>query len=98
MPKKSVKRRRHTAEFKAEAVRLVESRGDRPVAEIAHSLGVAESMLHTRKRQAEASRGSGDRGETAKQELLRLRREVGDLKRDRDALVKSIAVFVRDRK
>ena len=98
MTKKSVKRRRHSAEFKAEAVRLVESRGDRPVAEIAQSLGVAESMLHTWKRQAEGNRGSGDRGETAEQELTRLRREVNDLKRDRDALVKSIAVFVRDRK
>ena len=98
MTKKSVKRRRHTDEFKAEAVRIVESRGDRTVAEIAKSLDVAESLLHIWKRQAETSRGPGDRGETADQELVRLRREVADLKRDRDALVKSIAVFVRDRK
>jgi transposase len=95
---KSVQRRRHTDEFKAEAVRLVESRGDRTMAEIARSLGVAESLLHTWKRQAESSLSAGDRGETTDQELRRLRREVADLKRDRDALVKSIAVFVRDRK
>ena len=49
------------------------------------------------KRQLEAA-GTHDRGESAEQELQRLRRENADLKRDRDALVKSIAVFVRDRK
>jgi len=97
MPKKSVKRRRYTDEFKAEAVRVMEQRGDRTVAEVAQSLGVAENMLHAWKRQ-HASNGSNDRGESTDQELHRLRREVADLKRDRDALVKSIAVFVRDRK
>lgn len=97
MSKKISKRRRYTAEFKAEAVRLVEQRGDRTVAEIAQSLGVAENILHSWKRQHEPAQ-SGDRGESPEQELHRLRREVADLKRDRDALVKSIAVFVRDRK
>lgn len=97
MSKKISKRRRYTAEFKAEAVRLVEQRGERTVAEIAQSLGVAENILHAWKRQHDPAT-SNDRGETAEQELHRLRREVADLKRDRDALVKSIAVFVRDRK
>ena len=97
MSKKSSKRKRYTAEFKAEAVRLVEQRGERTVAEIAQSLGVAENMLHGWKRQHVPGQ-STDRGETAEQELARLRRENAELKRDRDALVKSIAVFVRDRK
>ena len=97
MSKKSLKRRRYSAEFKAEAVRLMEQRGERTVAEIAQSLGVAENMLHAWKRQHEPGQ-SNDRGETAEQELARLRRENAELKRDRDALVKSIAVFVRDRK
>jgi len=94
---KKQKRKRYTDEFKAEAVRLVEQRGDRTVAEIAQSLGIAENMLHAWKRQHEPNL-SNDRGESPEQELHRLRREVADLKRDRDALVKSIAVFVRDRK
>jgi transposase len=97
MTKKSTKRRRYTAEFKAEAVRLVEQRGDRTVGEIAQSLGVAENILHAWKRQHEPSQ-SNDRGETAEQELHRLRRENAELKRDREALAKSIAVFVRDRR
>jgi transposase-like protein len=97
MPKKKQKRKRYSAEFKEEAVRLLDQRGDRTVAEIAESLGVAESMLHSWKRRYEPTR-SNDRGESPDQELHRLRREVADLRRDRDALVKSIAVFVRDRK
>jgi len=54
-------------------------------------------VLHAWKRQHDPSR-SNDRGETPEEELHRLRRENASLKRDRDALTKSIAVFVRDRK
>ena len=97
MPKKNRKRKHYPDEFKAEAVRLVLERGDRTVGEIAESLGVNESLLHSWKSRHDPAR-SNDRGETPQQELRRLRREVVLLKRDRDALAKSIAVFVRDRK
>ena len=96
MPKKT-KRKSYSIEFKEEAVRLVNQRGSRSVADIAASLGVAENMLHRWKRDYDPER-TNDRGESPEQELQRLRREVADLKRDRDALVKSVAVFVRDRK
>jgi transposase-like protein len=56
---------------------------------------VAENLLHAWKRQYEPD-SSNDRGESPEQELRRLRREVADVKRDREALVKSNAVFVRD--
>jgi transposase len=92
------KRKRYTAEFKAEAMRLVEQRGTRSVADVAASLGVAESVLHAWKRTTPAAAAQHDRGESPEQELARLRRENADLRRDRDALVKSIAVFVKDRK
>lgn len=91
MSKKNQKRKRYSADFKAEAVRPMDQRGNRTVAE------VAESLLHSWKRQHDPDR-SNDRGETPEDELRRLRREVAHLKRDRDALAKSIAVFVRDRK
>ena len=46
MPKKkSPRRKRYAAEFKAEAVRLVAERGDRTVAEVAHSLGVPDGQV-----------------------------------------------------
>ncbi len=97
MSPKTRKRRRYTAEFKAEAIRVLEQRGDRTVADVAESLGVAENLLHSWKRQHDPDRVS-DRGETPEEELARLRRENASLRRDRDALAKSIAVFVRDRK
>lgn len=97
MSQKNRKRKRYTDEFKAEAVRLVLERGGRTVAEIAESLGINENLLHAWKRKHDTSL-SNDRGETIEQEVKRLRRENAQLKRDRDALAKSIAVFVRDRK
>ena len=98
-PKVTKKRKRYTDQFKAEAVRAVETRGNRTVAEVAEDIGVPEHMLHAWKSKAKADGAAvSDRGETADEELRRLRRENAELKKDRDALVKSIAVFVKDRK
>lgn len=94
------KRKKHAQEFKREAVRLMENRGERTVADIAASLGVAENLLHAWKRklgsaaeQVRRERG----GETPEEELKRLRREVTQLRQERDILKKSVAVFARDR-
>jgi transposase len=94
------KRKKHTEEFKREAVRLLEGRGERTVADVAASLGVAENLLHAwRKKYGSAAeqvrRERG--GETPEDELKRLRRENAQLKQERDVLKKSIAVFARDR-
>ena len=94
------KRKKHAEEFKREAVRLLENRGERAVADIAASLGVAENLLHAWKRklgsaaeQVRRERG----GETPEDELKRLRRENAQLRQERDVLKKSVAVFARDR-
>lgn len=98
--KSTRKRKKHAEEFKREAVRLLETRGERTVADVAASLGVAQNLLHSWKRkygsaaeQVRRERG----GETAEEELKRLRREVTQLKQERDVLKKSVAVFARDR-
>jgi transposase len=96
--KKKQKRKRYTDEFTAEVLRAVEVRGQRTVAEVAATLGIADGLIHTWKSKVSSEAASGDRGETLDQEVRRLRRELADVKRDRDVLVKSIAVFVRDRK
>ena len=96
--KKKQKRKRYTDEFKAEVLRAVETRGQRTIADVAASLGVAEGLIHTWKSKVSSDATSGDRGETLDQEVRRLRRELADVKRDRDVLVKSIAVFVKERK
>ena len=94
------KRKKHPEEYKREAVRLLEGRGERTVADVAASLGVAENLLHAWKRKfgsaaEEVRRERG--GETPEEELKRLRREISQVKQERDILKKSIAFFARDR-
>jgi len=94
------KRKKHPEEFKREAVRLMESRGERTVADVATSLGVAEALLHSWKKKFGGSAEQVRRergGETVEEELKRLRREITQVKQERDILKKSIAFFARDR-
>lgn len=97
MPKKK-QRKRYTEQFKAEAVRAVENRGSRTVADVAEALGVPEHMLYAWRKTAKPALEARDRGESKDEELERLRRELAEVKRERDVLVKSVAVFVRERK
>ena len=92
------KRKWYTEQFKAEVLRAVESRGHRTIGEVAASLGVAEALIHSCKGKVKTGLLHSDRGETLEEEVRRPRRELFDVKRDRDVLVKSIAVFVKERK
>ena len=98
--KTNSKRKKHPEQFKLEAVRLLETRGERTVADVAAGLGVVESLLHSWKKKygSAAAQVRKERGgETAEEELKRLRREVTQLRQERDVLKKSVAVFARDR-
>lgn len=88
------KRRRYTAEFKAEAVRLLASSG-KPLAQIARELGVNEQSLHHWKRQAAAADGSGVIPDhfAQQEEIRRLRRELARATEERDILKKATAFF-----
>jgi transposase len=88
------KRKKHPEQFKLEAVRLLETRGERTVADVAAGLGIAESLLHSWKKKygSAAAQVRKERGgETAEEELKRLRREMTQLKQERDILKKSVA-------
>jgi transposase len=97
-PKKKKSRRKYTEDFKREAVRLVETRGERTVADVAASLGVAENLLHSwRHRFGDtAAQVRQERGETPEEELKRLRRELARVKQERDILKKATAFFAKD--
>ena len=86
----------YPAEFKEEAVRLVESSG-KPVAQIARELGVSfESLRHWIKR---SEIDAGERhGLTTEEraELAKLRREVKVLQQEREILKKATAFFARE--
>jgi transposase len=93
------KRRKYTEEFKREAIRVMESRGDRTVADVAESLGVAANLLHSWKRTYTdtVEEVRQQRGETPEEELKRLRRENAQLKRDHEILKKAAAFFAREK-
>ena len=94
-------RKKYTKEFKLEAVRMVLER-ERPVCEIAEGLGINETMLHQWKRKylddGELSfPGNGNRqpGEDLEEEVHRLRKELAEVKRDREILKKAAAYFAK---
>jgi transposase len=94
------RRTQYTPEFKAEAVRLVEV-GDRPVSEVARSLGITESTIWRWLHQAEVDAGKGQPEElttSERQELTHLRREVSRLREEREILKKATAFFAKESK
>ena len=93
------KRRRFTAEFKEEAVRLVLNSG-RPLAHVARELGVHENTLQNWKRVVasvgeKAAEGSMGHFSLA-EENRRLRMELMRVKEERDILKKATAFFAKE--
>lgn len=92
------RRRRFSAEFKQDAVRLVLDQG-LPVARAARDLDVAESALGrwvAKARQDGPEVLSGADLTSEQQELQRLRRENQVLKQERDLLKKAAAFFAKE--
>ena len=89
-----MKYRKHTNEFKLEAVRLAEREG-MSVAQAARDLGISDSVLYEWVKKfgtsSQGSRVSPDEHE----ELIRLRRELRIVKEERDILKKATAFFAR---
>ena len=87
-------RRKHSNEFKMEAVRLAE-RGDVPIRQLAKDLGICDGLLHKWIKQF----GTGPNGvrmtPDEREELIRLRRELRIVKEERDILKKATAFFAR---
>ena len=85
--------RRYSPEFKAEAVRLVQST-DTALSAIARELHVAVPTLHA---WVEAARPEPREPltEDERSELQRLRRETRQLRMERDILKKATALFAR---
>ena len=91
-------RRSFTEEFKAGAVRLVLEEG-KSVGAAARDLDLTESSLRNWVEQARADRGNGTPGvltTSEREELGRLRKEVRELRMERDVLKKATAFFAKD--
>ena len=93
----AVRRKRYTAEFKAQAIGLVGV--GKPVSDVARDLGISEGLLYKWVRkdsQAAQLRSEGLRAigeEPAADELRRLRREVAHLKLENDILKKAAVIL-----
>ena len=90
-------RRQFTDEFKAGAVRLVLDDG-KTIAEVARDLDLTPSSLAGWVKQARADRSGGKTGLTTDEraELAKLRKEDGELKRERELLKKWAAFFAKE--
>jgi transposase len=89
--------RPYPKEFREGALQLV-AQGERPGAQIAHDLGIAESCLRRWIKQAELDTGKRDDGPTSseREELRRLRRENARLRQEKEILRKAAAFFARE--
>jgi transposase-like protein len=89
---------RYSAEFKAEAVRLHQQSG-KSLAELAKDIGVSAKSLGKWVAQAEIDAGGGPEGaltSNEREELVALRRELRQVKMERDFLKKARAYFARE--
>jgi transposase len=90
----------YTKEFKAEAVRLMQST-DRPASEVARELGVRRNQLYKWQEQLDTKgeQAFGGRGRpkaVEQSEFTRLRRENERLKEELEILKKAAAYFARE--
>src|SRR6266404_1313925 len=90
-------RRSFTDEFKAGAVRLVLDEG-KTIPQVARDLDLTQSALRSWVERARADRSKGRTGLTSEEraELARLRKEVRELRMQRDILKKAAAFFAKE--
>lgn len=93
-------RKKHSREFKLEAVRALRA-GQHTASELGRRLGVTEAHLRDWNREYEKYReesfpGQGRRRGEVNEELARLKRELEQVKEERDILKKAMAFFARE--
>jgi len=91
------KRRKFSAEYKAEVVKLLK-RSEQSIAAMSRELGIGQTALRRWVEQAAIDGGGGGSGAlttTEREELTRLRREVQRLTLEREILKKATAFFAR---
>lgn len=89
--------RPYPREFREGAIELAR-RGDRPVAEIARELGIADSCLRNWLKRDQLDRRERDDGLTSaeREELRGLRKRVRRLEQEKEILRKAAAFFARE--
>ena len=93
------KRKQFSAEFKREAVRLLETSKKQP-SDLARELGVGRNQLYKWKDQLSrrGKRAFPGHGRRLDDEVTRLRKELEGVKEERDILKKAAAYFAKELK
>lgn len=95
-PKPKRRRRKHSEEFKREAVKLVQNE-QLSVSEAARNLGVHPTLLRNWKLRIEAEEEDKNLTEDERVEMARLRAENRRLRMERDILKKAAAFFANEK-
>jgi transposase len=91
-------RRKFSAEYKAETVRLIQRSG-KSIGQMALELGIGETALRRWVEQAEVEAGRSPEGalrRSEREELVELRRENQRLRMEREILKKATAFFAKE--
>ena len=89
--------RTYTAEFRQEAVALVTEQGY-SVPKAASSLGITDKLLYNWKAKFEAEKSGVILNADERAELLKLRKEVKELRMEKEILKKASALLLRENK
>lgn len=92
-------RKKYSREFKIQAVRLLED-GEKSGQHIEKELGIGAGQVRRwpRELEAEGERAFPGNGNPRDEELAALRKEVKELREDREILRKAVAIFSNNRK
>ena len=90
-------RKRYTKQFKEEAIRLASQEGV-SLAQMAQDLGIGANMLRRWRKEAhfEGFKAFRGQGVARDEELARLKRKLGRVKRERDFLRDAAAYFAKE--
>ena len=91
------KNKNYSKEFKEDAVKLLRSSG-KPCTHIANDLGVSESALRKWNIQFDEDNAFPGKGNPRDKEIYELKKEIRNLKEEREILKKAMAIFSQEKK